>query len=67
MAYIAYHPVTNSQPWSVVPRLGARLRLWRRRIRERGQLARLGERELYDLGLSRGTVYAELHKPFWRE
>jgi uncharacterized protein YjiS (DUF1127 family) len=67
MAYIAHHQVTNYQPWSVVTGLGARLRLWRRRVRERNQLARLGERELHDLGLSRGTVYAELRKPFWRE
>jgi uncharacterized protein YjiS (DUF1127 family) len=67
MAYITHHPVTNSQLLSVVPRLGALLRLWRRRIRERDQLARLSERDLHDLGLSRGAVYAELRKPFWRE
>ncbi len=67
MAYIAHHPVTNSQLWPIVPRLGALLRQWRRRIRERDQLARLEERDLHDLGLSRGTVYAELRKPFWRE
>ncbi len=67
MAYITHHPVTNSQLSSAVPRLAALLRQWRRRIRERDQLARLGERDLHDLGLSRGTVYAELRKPFWRE
>jgi uncharacterized protein YjiS (DUF1127 family) len=67
MAYVTHHPVTNSQLWSVVARLGALLRLWRRRIRERDQLARLSERDLHDLGLSRGAVYAELRKPFWRE
>lgn len=66
MAYIALHPVTNSQLWSVVSRLGALLRQWQRRSRERDQLARLSERELHDLGLSRGAVYAELRKPFWR-
>lgn len=66
MAYIAHHPLTKSQLWSVVPRLGALLRQWQRRSRERDQLARLSERELHDLGLSRGAVYAELRKPFWR-
>lgn len=67
MAYIAHHPLTKSQLWSVVPRLGALLRQWQRRSRERDELARLSERELRDLGLSRGTVYDELRKPFWRE
>jgi uncharacterized protein YjiS (DUF1127 family) len=67
MAHITDHPVTNSQLWSMLPRLTAQLGLWRRRMLERDQLARLGERDLHDLGLSRGTVYAELRKPFWRE
>ena len=67
MAYATHHPVTNYQPWSLGPRLAAVVRLWLRRARERDQLARLSERDLHDLGLSRGTVYAELRKPFWRE
>jgi uncharacterized protein YjiS (DUF1127 family) len=67
MAYIAHNPLTNYQLWPVLPRFAARLRLWRRRIQEREQLARFGERDLRDLGLSRATVYAELRKPFWRE
>lgn len=67
MAYITYQPLTNSQLWSILPRLNAVLRQWQRRSRERDQLARLGERELHDLGLSRAAVYAELRKPFWRE
>ena len=66
MAYITHHPLTNYQPWSALTRLGALLQKWRRRIDERDQLAKLGERDLHDLGLSRGAVYAELRKPFWR-
>ena len=66
MAYITLHRVTNYQSLSVVSRLAAQLRLWRRRGRERNQLARLSERDLHDIGMSRGTVYAELQKPFWR-
>jgi uncharacterized protein YjiS (DUF1127 family) len=65
MAYIALHRVTNYQSTPVVSRLVAQLRLWRRRARERNQLARLSERDLHDIGMSRGTVYAELQKPFW--
>jgi len=66
MAYITLQQVTNYQPLSVVSRLAAQLRLWQRRGRERNQLARLSERDLHDIGMSRGTVYAELRKPFWR-
>jgi uncharacterized protein YjiS (DUF1127 family) len=67
MAYATHHPVTNFHAGSLLPRLAAVLRVWRQRARERDQLARLSERDLHDLGLSRGTVYAELRKPFWRE
>ena len=66
MAYITLHQVTNYQPSSILRRVVAQLRLWRRRARERSQLARLSERDLHDIGMSRGTVYAELQKPFWR-
>jgi uncharacterized protein YjiS (DUF1127 family) len=67
MAYITLHQVTNYQPLPALSRLAAQLRLWRRRARERTQLARLDERDLHDIGMSRGTVYAELQKPFWRD
>lgn len=66
MADIAHHPLTNYQASAVVPRLRATLALWRRRARERAELARLGERELRDIGMSPGTLYTELGKPFWR-
>lgn len=45
----------------------ARLRLWRRRSRERLQLAQFKERDLHDLGLSRSDAALEIAKPFWRE
>ncbi len=45
----------------------ARLREWRRRARERGQLARLDERMLRDIGLSRAEAEYIINKPFWRE
>src|ERR1700730_2360951 len=67
MAYIAHHPVTNSQLWSVVPRLGARLRLWRRTSRERAGWSGPGGRCVDPPRLSRGTVFANWQKPFWRE
>lgn len=40
---------------------------WRRRSRDRPQLALLDDRILRDIGLSRGDVLAEINKPFWRQ
>jgi uncharacterized protein YjiS (DUF1127 family) len=39
---------------------------WRRRARERRELASLDTRTLRDLGLSPGEVQFEANKPFWR-
>ncbi len=37
-----------------------------RRSRERGQLAALTDRELRDMGLTRGDAAALARRPFWR-
>ena len=34
-------------------------RLWRQRTRDRCETARLGERELHDIGVTRGDLYRE--------
>jgi uncharacterized protein YjiS (DUF1127 family) len=39
---------------------------WRRRARERRELATLDSRTIRDLGLSRSDVQFEVNKPFWR-
>ncbi|MEE8544396.1 MAG: DUF1127 domain-containing protein [Alphaproteobacteria bacterium] len=39
--------------------------MWRRRARGRRSLARLSERELRDLALSRSDARLEAGKPFW--
>ena len=39
---------------------------WRERARQRHALARLDDRMLRDIGLSRADVYREYRKPFWR-
>ena len=48
---------------------GARvaLREWRRRRNGRLELARLDERMLRDIGLTRVDAEYEINKPFWRE
>jgi len=43
------------------------LREWRSRNRGRAQLAKLDDRLLRDIGLTRADVWLELNKPFWRE
>ena len=39
---------------------------WRRRARERRELATLDSRTIRDLGLSPSDVQFEVNKPFWR-
>jgi uncharacterized protein YjiS (DUF1127 family) len=43
------------------------LREWRRRSRERDQLARFDERMLLDIGLTRADAEFMVNKPFWRK
>ena len=45
----------------------AALHEWRRRRNGRLQLARLDERMLRDIGLTRFDAEYEINKPFWRE
>jgi uncharacterized protein YjiS (DUF1127 family) len=45
----------------------AALREWRRRKNGRLELARLDERMLRDIGLTRAEADHEINKPFWRE
>ena len=53
------------------PRLAQRvlwiLREWRRRARDRSQLAQLDDRMLRDIGLTRADAEFLSNKPFWRE
>jgi uncharacterized protein YjiS (DUF1127 family) len=43
------------------------LREWRRRTREREELAALDDRMLKDIGLTRADAEFLSNKPFWRE
>ncbi|MFP6847842.1 MAG: DUF1127 domain-containing protein [Pseudomonas sp.] len=47
-------------------RFYAALRLWRRNVRTRQQLARLDSRQLADAGISEAQRQVELDTPFWR-
>jgi uncharacterized protein YjiS (DUF1127 family) len=47
-------------------RVIAILREWRRRSRDRNQLASFDDRMLRDIGMTRADVWREINKPFWR-
>jgi len=55
-------PVRRAALWQ----LGATLAGWARRVRENNELARLDERELHDIGLTRADVQMLLDRPIWR-
>ncbi|HEY1720099.1 MAG TPA: DUF1127 domain-containing protein [Magnetospirillaceae bacterium] len=54
------------RPEAIIQGLLDLVRLWRRRARERAELAGLTEYELHDFGASRSAVAGEMKKPFWR-
>jgi uncharacterized protein YjiS (DUF1127 family) len=66
MAEVLRRPLTICQETGVLERVVRRVAQWRRRQRELNELARLGERELRDIGVTPGEVAAELRKPFRR-
>jgi uncharacterized protein YjiS (DUF1127 family) len=49
-----------------VAQFGALVRMWRRRVRERRLAAQFSDRDLWDVGLTRGDIYREFSRPFWR-
>jgi len=51
---------------SLISRAIGRLRIWRQRERERGELGRMSQSELHDIGMSSADHWVETHKPFWR-
>jgi uncharacterized protein YjiS (DUF1127 family) len=42
------------------------VQLWRRRERERSELARMTEAELHDIRVTSAERWAEINKPWWR-
>jgi uncharacterized protein YjiS (DUF1127 family) len=62
LPHIAHGP----SPPSFVRWLEA-LQVWRRRDRERAELARMSEAELHDIGVTSAERWAEINKRCWRE
>ncbi len=66
MVDIALIPSNRVGVLDLVEAAARRLEVWRRRARGRRSLARMGERELRDLALSRSDARLKAGKPFWR-
>jgi uncharacterized protein YjiS (DUF1127 family) len=66
VAAIPRHPASG---WvsNAVARLSTTLRAWRRRAKDRAQLAALDDRMLADIGISRAEAEFLGNRPFWRE
>lgn len=51
---------------SILARMPGTFALWRKRARDRAELAKLSARDARDLGLDPGIIDYEASKPFWR-
>ena len=66
MADISLHYTSKAPLAGTYTAFAQILETWRRRARERRELATLDQRTIQDLGLSTGEVQFEASKPFWR-
>lgn len=66
MANISLHYTSQAPLAGTYTAFGQILATWRRRAKERRELASLDHRTLRDLGISSTDVQFEANKPFWR-
>ena len=70
MSYMSHRSISSAVPFGTAPQkdhsLGALFSAWRHRVQERAELARMSDRELQDIGLTRLDAVREYQKPFWR-
>jgi uncharacterized protein YjiS (DUF1127 family) len=66
MSTLSHETMTNHHVGGVLAQLGETLHTWRQRYRTRQELAQWTERDLHDVGLSKGDIAFETEKPFWR-
>jgi uncharacterized protein YjiS (DUF1127 family) len=58
---------TRHSASNTAARVLAKFHEWRRRARDRAQLAALDDRMFADIGISRAEAEFLVNKPFWRE
>jgi uncharacterized protein YjiS (DUF1127 family) len=66
MSMISHYLMTNHHHSGFLTQLAETVHVWRERLRQRNELAQWTERDLHDVGLSRGDILQETEKPFWR-
>ena len=66
MADISLYYRSEVPVMATVSAVGQLFATWRRRTRERRELATLDQRTIRDLGLSPRDIQFEANKPFWR-
>ena len=66
MSIYSHQAMTNHHGQGLFARLSETFHIWRKRQRDRRQLAELTARDLHDVGLSWSDVVYEAEKPFWR-
>ena len=66
MSTLTHQSMINHHQSGIFARTLATLRIWRKRQRDRRQLAQLSPRDLHDVGLSWSDIVYEAEKPFWR-
>jgi uncharacterized protein YjiS (DUF1127 family) len=66
MSIYSDQQMINHHAQGVLAQLSETLHVWRDRQRQRRELARWSDRDLHDIGLSRGDIVYEAEKPFWR-
>lgn len=66
MANISLHYSSNAPLAGTFTAFGMILATWRRRAKERRELAQIDSRIARDLGISPTEIQFEMNKPFWR-
>jgi uncharacterized protein YjiS (DUF1127 family) len=66
MSTFTHESMINHHGKSLLAQVSETFHIWRKRLRDRRQLAELTPRDLHDVGLSWSDVVYEAEKPFWR-
>jgi uncharacterized protein YjiS (DUF1127 family) len=66
MSILTHESMTNHHVSGVLAQINQTVHTWLQRYRTRQELAQWTERDLHDVGLSRGDIAFETEKPFWR-
>jgi uncharacterized protein YjiS (DUF1127 family) len=66
MSTFTHESMINHHGQGLLAQLSETFHIWRKRQRDRRQLAELTPRDLHDVGLSWSDVIYEAEKPFWR-